>query len=139
MCTYYNMYGQESAFFYYSDLFYTAHTDRGGTEEETVTNSFKIHISNVDTQFEYIRIYSILRTSLNATPQCRIVADIKTEGITNAEIIDTGTIGESFDYNALLFMCGDTYASRTMASKDDTLFKTGTVRDGTPSKVSSLV
>lgn len=122
MCTYYNMYGQESAFFYYSDLFYTAHTDRGGTEEETVTNSFKIHISNVDTQFEYIRIYSILRTSLNATPQCRIVADIRTKDIVDAEIIDTGTIGESFDYNALLFMCGDTYASRTMASKDDTLF-----------------
>ena len=124
MCTYFNMYGQESAFFFYSDLYYTSHADRGGNEEETVSNAFKIEIQYPETQFEYVRIYSILRTSLNATPQCRIVADVSIANLTGNTItvIDTGTIGESFDVNALLFMCGDIFSSKTMAIKDDTLF-----------------
>lgn len=119
--TYYNRYGQESAFFYYSDLYYTSHVDRGGKEDENVSNAFQITITDSDTQFDYVRIYSILRTSIDGAPQCRIVADVKTSA-DPITVVDNGTIGENFDYQALLFMCGDVVASRTVATKDDTMF-----------------
>ena len=121
MMTYYNMYGQETAFFYYSDLYYTSQSGRGGKEDESVSNAFKIQISNMDTSFEYVRIYAILRTSINATPQCRIVADLRTQD-SAVTFVDTGTVGESFDPAALLFMCGDAMSSKTTAVKDQTLF-----------------
>ena len=111
--TYYNIYGQETAIFYQSDLYYTSFEDRGGNEEETVSNAFKISIDYPATgtppvrqipDFDYMRIYSILRTSVNATPQCTIVADINLKSLDNNNheivFIDNGTTGENYDYNA---------------------------------------
>lgn len=125
--TYYNLYGQETAIFYQSDLYYTSFSDRGGSEEETVSNAFKIKVKYPDTvpNFDYIRIYSILRTSVNAVPQCNLVADLNLRELDvndYVEFVDTGTTGESYDYNALLYMGGELFSSRTMAAKDLTLF-----------------
>ena len=63
--TYFNTYGQESNIIYLSDIYYNSHSSRGGSPEESVGNCFKIEInSNVlDTTFNYIRIYSIIRTT----------------------------------------------------------------------------
>lgn len=74
--TYYNKYMQESAIFYTTPLYYISYKDRGGSPENTIANSFKIKIKNVDKHFEYLRIYSILRTSKNTTPLCKRVADL---------------------------------------------------------------
>lgn len=74
--TYYNKYMQESAIFYTTPLYYISYKDRGGSPENTIANSFKIKIKNVDRNFEYLRIYSILRTSKNTTPLCKRVADL---------------------------------------------------------------
>lgn len=119
--TYHNMYGQETSIFYQSDLYYTSFADRGGSEEETVSNAFKITLDNLDTSFDYVRIYSILRTSINAAPQCNIVADLKVEDRV-LTFVDNGTVGEAYDYNALLYMNGEAFSSKTIAEKDSTLF-----------------
>lgn len=74
--TYINLYGQESNIFYVSPLYYTSFENRGGSPEESVNNSFEIEISNIDPTFDYVRIYSILRTSINAVPEVRRVADV---------------------------------------------------------------
>ena len=66
--TYYNKYGQESNPFYTSPLYYTSFNDRGGSPEDKVSNSFNITIKNADSNFDYVRIYSLLRTSLDGTP-----------------------------------------------------------------------
>ena len=75
MCTYYNKYGQESNAFYTSELFYINPPDRGGEPNETVSNSFNINIENPNPDFEFIRVYSIHRTSIDAQPTVKIVGD----------------------------------------------------------------
>lgn len=74
--TYFNKYGQESNIFYTSPLYYVSYNNRGASPEDKVSNSFNIIIENVDTRFDYLRIYSIHRTSINATPTVRRVVDL---------------------------------------------------------------
>ena len=75
--TYYNKYGQESNIFYTTELYNLSHNDRGGSPEDKINNSFTISIQNADKQFDYIRVYSIQRTSLDATPVVKRIADIE--------------------------------------------------------------
>ena len=77
--TYYDKHGQESNIFYISPLLYISHKDRGGSPEDKVDNAFRISIKNVDKSFDYIRIYSIQRTSIDAVPIVKRVEDISTD------------------------------------------------------------
>ena len=77
--TYYNKHGQETNIFYTSPLLYISHKDRGASPEDKVENAFKITIRNIDKSFDYIRIYSIQRTSINAVPIVKRVQDISTK------------------------------------------------------------
>ena len=77
--TYYNRYGQESNIFYTTPLYYISHKDRGASPEDKVDNAFKITVKNVDKNFDYLRIYSIQRTSINGTPICKRIQDIYLE------------------------------------------------------------
>lgn len=74
--TYFNKYGQESNIFYTSPLYYISYNNRGASPEDRVSNSFNIEVANVDKRFDYIRVYSIHRTSINATPDVRRVVDL---------------------------------------------------------------
>ena len=78
--TYFNRYGAETNIFYTTPLLYISYSDRGGSPESKIANSFKISISNPDNKFDYLRIYSILRTSLNGTPIVKRVQDIEVHG-----------------------------------------------------------
>ncbi len=123
--TYYRKYGQESNIFYTSPLLYISYRDRGASPEDKVENSFKITISNIDTRFDYIRIYSIQRTSLDATPICKRVQDIDIKGHQSSDVIsyiDTGTNGDSIDPMELLYKGGENITAKTIEQKDDTLF-----------------
>lgn len=75
--TYFDMYGQETNIFASSPLLYTSYLDRGASPDSKVSTGFNIKITDVDPNFDKIRIYSILRTSLDAVPQARIVKDIQ--------------------------------------------------------------
>lgn len=118
--TYYNKYGQESNIFYTSPLFYISPADRGGRPDESVSNSFKITINKVDRNFKYVRIYSILRTSLDGTPITKRVADIKTDS--SITYTDTGMIGDNIDPSELLYKGGQSIIPAAIAQKDGTLF-----------------
>lgn len=74
--TYYKRNGQQSNSFYTSPLYYTAHSNRGGSPEETVSNAFEIKVYNPDTAFDFVRVYSVLRTSQDDAPVCKRVYDI---------------------------------------------------------------
>ena len=80
--TYFSKYGQESNIFYTSPLLYTSYKDRGGSPEDKVENAFKITVSNLDKNFDYLRIYSIQRTSINGTPIVKRVQDIGIKDVT---------------------------------------------------------
>lgn len=76
--TYYNKHGQESNIFYTTPLQYISYVDRGGSPGSKIANSFKLDISGIDRthHFDFLRIYSILRTSKDAVPLVKRVTDL---------------------------------------------------------------
>lgn len=78
--SYYDKHGRQSNLFAQSNLQYLAY-NKGVSPEEKVNCSFKIYIDNVDRQFDYLRIYSIIRTSQDSTPTVKRVADLSISNI----------------------------------------------------------
>lgn len=121
--TYFNKYGQESNIFYTSPLYYISYNNRGASPEDKVSNSFNIEVANVDRRFDYIRIYSIHRTSINATPDVRRVVDLAPSiNISKVTYTDNGLSGDSVDPTELLYIGGEEVVFGTMTQKDNTLF-----------------
>lgn len=123
--SYFNKYGSETNLFYVSPIFYTSYNDRGGSAEDKVGNSFKITIENIDKSFDYIRIYSILRTSEDAAPSCKRIQDIAIppqQDATSVSYVDAGTSGDEIDPAMLLYVGGEEILAETMCTKDNVLF-----------------
>lgn len=119
--TYFNKYGQESNIFYTSPLYYISYNNRGAGPEDKVSNSFNIKITDIDQRFDYIRIYSIHRTSINATPDVRRVADLALS-VNKISYTDNGLSGDTIDPTELLYVGGEEVIFGTMTQKDNTLF-----------------
>lgn len=125
--TYYNKYSAESNIFYISPLFYISEDNRVGDPEENIENSFKITIENPIPEFDYIRVYSIHRTSWNAVPTVKVVTDIKIKKNSSGEseilsYVDTGNQGYIEDPTYLLYVGGEKIIANTITQKDNTLF-----------------
>lgn len=126
--TYYNKYGQESNIFYVSPLNYISHYDRGGSPEDVISVAFKINVKRFDTNFDYLRIYSIHRTSHDAIPTCKRVQDISIKDsikdvlVPSITYLDTGTSGDTIDPASLLYKGGEEIIASSIAAKDGTLF-----------------
>lgn len=74
--TYINRYLQESNIFYVSPLYYLNKDNKGTQVGTTINNAFNININNADSNFEAIKIYSLIRTSVDSTPITKEVATI---------------------------------------------------------------
>jgi len=120
--TYYNKYEAETQAVYQSPLYYISASDRGGEVDETQTCSFKININTNNDKFEYVRVYSVIRTSLNAEPQVSIVKDVKLNNDNSAQIIDTNTFNTPIAATDVLFLGGSSITASTIEQKDNTLF-----------------
>ena len=46
-----------------------------------MANTFTIEVTNLDENFDYLRVYSIHRTSLNGTPEVKQLPDIELSSI----------------------------------------------------------
>lgn len=119
--SYYNKYGTETGVVWASDLNYISSYNRGDSPENNVNCSFVLNIDNIDTSYEYMRVYSMVRTSYNSTPVVKIVKDV---AIIDSSFIvkDFNTVGEALDPTALLFLGGSKFIASTLSQKDDTIF-----------------
>lgn len=120
--TYYNKFGAETAIVWSSSLYYISPENRAGAPDEFCSCSFNINISDLDDKFEYIRVYSAKRQSLDGPIEASVVKDISIKDRTSINIIDDGTNQASVDSNYLYFIGGDNIIPQTFAQKDDTLF-----------------
>lgn len=124
--TYYNKYGQESNIFYTTPILYISPLTRGGNPEDTINNAFRIKIEHFETKFDYLRIYSIHRTSKDSVPQVKVVRDIllskNNTGNDSLIFTDTGNIGYSEDPTKLLYIGGEEILAECMCDKDNALF-----------------
>lgn len=132
--SYWNKNGTETNLFYITNLFDISYNNRAGSPEETCNCSFKITINNIERSFDYLRIYSIERTSLDAAPTGRIVKDIylsQSPG-NSISIVDNGETGANYDTNLLPFIGGEEVILGTITTKDNVLFG-GNIRLKRPS------
>ena len=125
--TYYNKYGQESAVFRTTPIQYISFSDRGGSADEKVNVAFKIYAKKLDKKFDYLRIYSIIRTSINSSIIKRVqdipLKDFSTKDEMTLIYIDTNTSGDIVDPTHLLYLGGTEYIiPKTFEQKDNTLF-----------------
>lgn len=122
--TYYRKNGQETHIFYTTPLYYISYSDRGAAPDSKVENAFRITISSPDSsKFDYIRIYSIQRTSLNAVPVVKRIQDISLDGSPRmVSYLDVGTTGDIVAPTDLLYKGGEVIRAKTIEQKDGTLF-----------------
>lgn len=73
--TYYNKYGSETNIVHTTPLLYNTYKDRAGSPEDKMNMSYRLILSNLDKSFDYLRVYSIVRTSLDAVPTVKIIGD----------------------------------------------------------------
>lgn len=125
--TYYTKYGQESNIFKVTPLYYLTSSDSGTPKDRNTNCCFNITIKAVpekDNNWNFIRIYSIVRTDLNGEVVCKRVADISIDDDEFKQITytDTGLYGETVDSTRLLYVGGETIIPEVIAQKDNTLF-----------------
>lgn len=137
--TYLNRYGAESNIFWISPIYYSCPDDRGGAPDELCANSFTINFSKYEQngRFDYIRLYHIVHTTLDAEAEVRRVADIAIPTERSVEVTvddavqlmypvitytDTNTTGEAVDPNELLYLGGSSVIPYTLEQKSNTLF-----------------
>ena len=127
--TYYKKFGAETNAVYQSSLYYISPEDRGGKVDEDQTCSFKIKITPKTDKFDYVRVYSIIRTSFNSTPQVSIVGEASImkssedpSKFSEILIIDTNTNNIPVAATDIMFLGGNTIIASTIEQKDNTLF-----------------
>lgn len=121
MFSYYSENGIESSIFYTSQLLYISPATRGGKPDEVINNSFQINFSGLDTNFKYIRVYSMYRTSLNTTPIVTKVVDLPVSSSTFS-YTDNGSNGETLTSDILLYIGSSDIIPKCMSQKSNTLF-----------------
>ena len=69
--------GQESAFTTLSDIITLSEIDKGGAPNAYIGNAITININNPSKEYELLNIYSIYRSTLNATPEIKRLTSIE--------------------------------------------------------------
>lgn len=118
---YYNTYGKETHVADITPIYYLTEYNRGGGGEDKTSHSFNIKIKNVDTNYENIRVYSIIRTSEEGEPIVAIVYDSVISGNT-VEFSDYNISNIPVDKYYLYFIGSKNIIANTIETKDNTLF-----------------
>lgn len=119
--TYYNINGQQTAPFYVSPLNYITYENKAGSPEDICNCSFSITLPASLDNFDYVRIYRLVRTSINSTPIVEYLPDVKVTN-TSVTIIDNGTNGTAITPTDIYYLGGDVFKCRTFTHKDGRLF-----------------
>ena len=119
--TYSKQFGQETAIFESTKLYELKFVDRGAAPDEETSQSFNITIENPDTNFDFVNIYSTIRTSLDNVPIAKCVATIPITG-NKISFTDTNLYGYAIDPQELLYKGSEIISAYTMENKDNTLF-----------------
>ena len=120
--SYFNKLGAETKIIWASDLQYASFKDRGAKADEIVNCNFNLTINNVDENFEYIRVYSAKRTSIDGPLDVAIVAEVPISGASSVTVVDNNIDIIAQDSSILQFVGGDAFIASTIEQKDNVAF-----------------
>lgn len=139
----YNKYGAETGIIWASDLQYITEYNKGEAPDKTVNCSFTLNIDftekDVLPNFEYVKVFSLYRTSYNGEVVAQLVSDSKLYA--NMTITDTNLNNEIIDPTSLYFLGGNKFIAKTLAQKDNTLFLGGieTKAEVVPDSIKTII
>lgn len=120
--SYYNKFGSETNLLWFSTVHYITFEDRAAKADENVACQFRLNILNIDTKFDYVRVYSCIRTSIDSQPIVSIVGDYNISGRKKITVYDNNTNVTNVDPSLLYYIGGREFVASTIASKQDRLF-----------------
>lgn len=122
--SYYNRNRQQTPIIHQSALYYTSEKGRGLSPDGTqkTSTAFQLKITNPNPYFDAIRVYRIMRTSIDSTPSVEIIRDLTIERNTPISFYDTGVGGTTINPSDLLYLGGNDLVAGTLTHKDNTLF-----------------
>jgi hypothetical protein len=114
--SYYFENGAETLIAGSSDTYTIDYWNKGGKADDTSLCGFNLTIDNIDTSFDYFRVYSAIRTSKNGPVTLKIVKDVPiTKGQSNGyTLIDNGINQEALDATQLFFIGGNPMYASTL-------------------------
>lgn len=139
--SYYNKFGSETSLLWLSTVHYITFSDRAAKADENVACQFRLKILNLDTKFDYVRVYSVLRTSLDTQPVVSIVGDYNISKKKKIIVYDGNTNVTNVDPSILYYIGGREFTASTLASKQDRLFL-GNIKltgDSIPNNIKSII
>ena len=110
--TLYNLNGSQTGIIYQSPLLYSTGENRGLDAESVSPNTFRLYISGFPSNFEYIRIYRLLYTSINATPSVEIVGDYSTK---NQEALVFRGQNSTWNFDKIISVAYDLVSNTTLS------------------------
>lgn len=128
--SFYNKNAQETPVIYTTPLNYISHSDRGEVANKQLGCAFdvivKINIEDHD-NFEYVRVYSIYRSSINETPIVKIIKDVKCDDfIDNTDYFSmsfTDTNEQGYDFDAYRILVNSEHiVPNAIGYKDQKMF-----------------
>ena len=105
---YFNKFGQETNLVDVSPMYYLCPQENGLPADGMDISSFVITIDGIDPHYEYVRIYSIVRTSENAKPVVRIVGDYNISTLVQIENQDVLSTSVQVNLSNLYLLDTDT-------------------------------
>ena len=82
--SFYNKNAQETPIVYITPLNYISHSDRGEAPNKQLGCAFNLTVkinSDDKKRFEYVRIYSIYRSSIDGQPVVKVIKDVKCDDL----------------------------------------------------------
>ena len=120
--SYYNENGAETLIAANSNMISIDYAHRGAKADDPAGScSVVLKITNLDKSFDYVRVYSAIRTAEYGELSVRIVRDIKIQD-DSVEIIDNGIDQEAISPAQLFYIGGQVLIAKTLTQKDGTLF-----------------
>ena len=123
--TLYNLNGSETAISPLSDTFpLDKGAGLGGGDVNEVVGSLPIvHIKNIDTKYEYLKLYSVKYTEYNGLPEVSLIYDGKIGNYSDFTFNDTGTKTlANLSIEEFLFLGADPIKPGHIVAKDNILF-----------------
>jgi hypothetical protein len=121
--TYSNQGGCETNPFISTPIYYTSQSSKGNSPLMITDNTFKITLYNLSKRFDYVNIYSVVRSTQNSQPYCKKVISLSMKNRNKTiTFTDNNLLGETIDHTYLLMLQGTPINALTMAEKDNTLF-----------------
>ena len=128
--TYSRQFGPESNIFASTELKELKHPDKGAAPDETTTQSFVIRLEYLDDSFDFVNVYSVIRTSLDNVPIAKRVATVPIDTYSPApnvvipfiSVTDNNLSGTAIDPQELFYKGGESISAYTIEQKNNTLF-----------------